>query len=380
MAFKPACALSAFICFVLLTISISYADEQETTVEQNNTRVSVYLHPAYFLLFKPFGTIVYSTVEIPFSLSNSLITKPSLLYVNAIANELHALRLGSDIGFRHYPIGNGEGFYLQGQMGIFYYHSKYSIFPSNYFSDNDCDGDCTGSDTKFVWLDAMAYIGYSIKFSNVSVFADIGIGAFMKNAEIRYLTGLYDFNIGVGIPFGAGKPVNTQEWEPKQDNTRISVYLHPLLLSLCVLEKGNSALMLYSTIEIPLDLEQSLIVKPSFISSVEKLEIQLKVGNDIGVRTYYNKKGEGLYWQAQVGAFYSNINALSSESEIISSNPIWLDAMAYIGYSKKFSNVSVFADIGIGLGNLFGFEYDGYSQYSDLFPILDANFGIGIPF
>ncbi|MDR2583053.1 MAG: hypothetical protein LBC75_06185 [Fibromonadaceae bacterium] len=372
-----------YICLALLIIS-SYANELEEAIEHNNTRVSVYLHPASFLFLKLFDiTTIYSTVEIPFSLSNSLIIKPSLLYGNEIAQERHAFRLGSDIGFRHYPTGKGEGLYLQGQMGIFYYRSKYNILPSNYFSDSDCDGDCSGSDTKFVWLDAMAYIGYSKKFSNVSVFTDIGVGAFMKNTEISYITGLYDFNIGIGIPFGAGKPVNTQEeWEPKQDNTRLSVYLHPLLFSLCALETGNSALLLYSTIEIPFDLERSLIVKPSFVSSVEKLEIQLKVGSDIGVRTYYNKKGEGLYWQMQTGAFYFNIDKsiAGGVADIRSNNIIWLDAMAYIGYSKKFSNVSVFADIGIGFGHLLGFEFDGYSQYSDFFPVIDANFGIGIPF
>jgi hypothetical protein len=371
------------LLYLFLVCVAANVNAKETIVEQNNTRVSVYLHPASFLLFTPINIdVIYSTVEIPFNLSNSLIIKPSLLYASETVNKRHILRLGSDIGFRHYPTGKGEGFYLQGQMGIFYYHSEYSILPIDYFSDTDCgEGNCTGSDTKFVWLDAMAYIGHSTKISNVSVFADIGIGAFMKNAEISYLTGLFDFNIGIGIPFGAGKSVNTQEWEPKQDNTRISVYLHPLLFLLCTLEKENSALMLYSTIEIPLDLERSLIIKPSFVSSAEKLEIQLKVGSDIGVRTYYNKKGERLYWQAETGAFYFNIDtAQAVVADIRANNIIWLDAMAYIGYSKKFSYVSVFADIGIGLGYLLGFEFEGYSQYSGLFPIVDINFGIGIPF
>jgi hypothetical protein len=47
------------IFFVLLIISISYANTQETAVEHNNTRVSVYLHP-----FSTFSGIILSILSI----------------------------------------------------------------------------------------------------------------------------------------------------------------------------------------------------------------------------------------------------------------------------------------------------------------------------
>ena len=201
--------MKAFICFALLIISISYANEQEEALEHNNTRVSVYLHPVSLLFFSSaIGlTPIYSTVEVPFSLSNSLIIRPSLL----IAKK-GIFRLGSDIGFRYYLTGKGEGLYLQGQMGIFYYRRNVYTGPTFYHSDADCSefADCNEDEHELIsnplWLDFMGYIGYSLKFSQVSVFIDVGIGAIFgintKTKDVSSpLFGWPDFNIGIGIPF-----------------------------------------------------------------------------------------------------------------------------------------------------------------------------------
>jgi len=108
---------------------------------------------------------------------------------------------------------------------------------------------------------------------------------------------------------------------------------------------------------------------------------QLRVGSDIGMRVYYDRKGEGFYWQMQTGAFYYDGRHLFPEIPA-ARNSIWLDIMGYSGYSLKFSRVSMFADIGIGFGSLYGnlytFNCDG--KCFGFFPLIDANFGIGIPF
>jgi hypothetical protein len=214
--------MSIFICFTLLIISISHANELEEAVEHNNTRVSVYLHPASLCVNLLDITAIYSTVEIPFSLSNSLIVKPSLF------NNYTEFKLGSDIGFRHYMAGKGEGLYFQGQIGVFYY--KRSVDTRGCGCDlYDTSCECSSIEVidiprdycfpvrfygKSLWLDVMGYVGYSWKFSRVSTFIDAGFGSIMgirTKAKYVYLSGLPDLNIGVGIPFGAPKPVKAQE-------------------------------------------------------------------------------------------------------------------------------------------------------------------------
>jgi len=199
-----------FLCFVLLTISISYADTQEELVANiSNTRVSVYFHPFSTYLAIIGASPVYLTAEIPFSLYNSLIIKPSFLNISNIDVDGYgdkAFRIGSDIGFRHYLTGKGEGFYLQGQMGVFY-------FRHDHFSDGECDVVVTFIPfytvyipRKSLWLDAMGYAGYSWKDSHVSAFIDVGFGVI---TGISTETGYFklddelwpDLNIGIGISF-----------------------------------------------------------------------------------------------------------------------------------------------------------------------------------
>jgi hypothetical protein len=200
-----------FACIILSVICISNVNAQEQTKEQDNTKISVYIHPASLLINILPSNAIYSTIEIPFSLSNSLIIKPGFLRDNT---DNKMFKLGSDIGMRHYLSGRGEGFYLQEQIGIFYYKT-------NHFDDCSCDAlpgeyECECSDTffyllpfhavpiKYLWFDAMGYLGYSWKFSYISIFIDVGIGVVLginDEQNSLYFSPLPDINIGVGIPF-----------------------------------------------------------------------------------------------------------------------------------------------------------------------------------
>ena len=377
-----------FACIILSIICISSVNAEEQTEEQDNTKVSVYIHPVSILFNTWVSNAIYSTIEIPFSLSNSLIIKPSFLRENTDRN---IFRLGSDIGMRHYLSGKGEGFYLQEQIGIFYYKS-------NRVDDCSCDVggeyECECSDTFFfmlpfplipinyLWFDAMGYFGYSWKFSYVSIFADVGIGVVMginnKSNALSFYP-LPDINIGLRVPFGSGKSASIQE-EPEQerDNANVYFYLHPVFFLFGVLaEEENSAVYpIYLTIEIPFGLDKSLIIKPSFLKDFTESR-EFRAGGDIGIRTYNNKKGEGFYWQNQIGVFYHDARHLFPE--INTSSSIWLDIMGYIGYSWKFSNAVVFADAGLGIMHLFNLERGG-EEFPYLFVIPDINIGVGIPF
>ncbi|MDR0515703.1 MAG: hypothetical protein LBH25_01500 [Fibromonadaceae bacterium] len=189
--------MRVFICFILLIIPISYADVHKSAV-------SVYMHPVTSVFAMLGAGPIYLTIEIPFSLSNSLIIKPSLL--NISEHDANIFRLGSDIGFRHHLSGKGEGLYLQGQIGAFYYKRTGfigdRIFPLFFDMPRKC-----------LWLDAMGYVGYSLKISHINVFIDTGVGTVMgidtetgQVKPVKLFDGagkvfLPDINFGIGIPF-----------------------------------------------------------------------------------------------------------------------------------------------------------------------------------
>jgi len=378
-----------FTSFILLIISIPYANTQEVAIEQNNARISVYLHPAYVFYFGNRDIVpIYSTVEIPFSLSNSLIIRPSLLFGNY--NDYNAFRLGSDFGFRHYLFGNGEGLYLQGQVGIFYnrrndYYECSQLNPADIFP------------SKSLWLNPMGYVGYTLKYPYVSIFVDVGLGGALgintKTGRVMLNDEPWpDIDIGIGIPFGSATLANAQEEQAaKNDNTRVSVYLHPTTMLSALLDLSP----IYLTVEIPFSLYNSLIIRPSYLNISHKAEDEkaFRLGSDIGIRNYLAGKGEGLYLQGQIGIFYFRSNnhrcdEVCSDAVTVPEPPfyniyipkksIWLDVMGYIGYSLKFSNVSIFFDS--GFGRVLGISTEtGRTKLSDKFwP--DLNIGIGIPF
>ncbi|MCL2100546.1 MAG: hypothetical protein FWH22_02395 [Fibromonadales bacterium] len=382
-----------FVYVISLIISISHANAQETAKEQDNTRVSVYLHP-FSLIYSPIvydPLAIYSTVEIPLSLSNSLIVRPSLRYRDRPLNERgYLFRLGSDIGLRHFWFKKGEGLYLQAAFGAYYNNSKiYSSTLGRQF------------EKKGLITDLYGYLGYSWKFSGINIFADIGFG--FSDFDVDGKPNIDyegtpsndphpDFNIGIGIPFGASKVPKKELEKQEHANTRVSVYLHPLWLLFSGLmsnpssESENEEAMvlyaIYSTIEIPFSLSNSLIIRPSFLREKSSKRNLLRLGSDIGMRHYLSGKGAGWYLQGQLGLFYhfgSHIYFGEDNCDEFCSpdnrKSLWLDAMGYLGYSWKFSKASIFVDAGYGAAA----RVFAIGEASN-FPLPDINLGIGIPF
>ena len=165
--------------------------------------------------------------------------------------------------------------------------------------------------------------------------------------------------------------------ENKYDNTRTSIYLHPVSL---IAGAGSKSLFLYSTIEVPSNLSRSFIIRPSiwYISGEFDeidfyLEDPIRIGTDFGMRFYPGEKGAGLYLQAQAGLFLLSAKESVYDYDNWSfktqrANAFWFDVMGYIGYSKKYSETIIFIDVGIGL-----LINNGIS------PLADVNLGIGFP-
>ena len=164
----------------------------------DNTRIGFYLHPVALLVGLNAGMpMVYSTVEVPFSLYNALTVKPSLWTSTKGKNEVldsdvELLRLGSDIGFRHYPAGTGEGLYLQGQAGLFYLSVK--DIPDK-------------KEFRALWYDFMGYFGYAYKFAYMNIYSDTGLGYACvggSKSNFKYsgkCTLAWDANFGIGFSF-----------------------------------------------------------------------------------------------------------------------------------------------------------------------------------
>ena len=168
-----------------------------------------------------------------------------------------------------------------------------------------------------------------------------------------------------------------------KDNMKVAVYIHPFSLAfstmLTALAVSHGAMVVagwfYCTIEKPLNLYSSLIVKPSlwneFIFNLNNLDDYeadirgIRIGSDVGIRFYPNRKGEGLYLQAQGGIF--NVNIYDTKSYV------GKDVMGYFGFSYK-SNYrgNIFFEIGAGWGNTSGERKNTV--------IFDINFGVNFKF
>ena len=215
------------IIFLLLS-SVANAQEEQTTVgntqeiqnEIYDKRVSVYLHPYTVLSLLNlldetmfFGAslydttnYLYATIEIPLSLLYSLIIRPSYLDgLIPIKSEIQFLssdcyygkRLGSDFGIRYYTNKKGKGFYLQGQMGLFYYNEK------EYEATGFWHYEYNTYDKNYMWFDVMGYIGKVWQFGDrFRMFFDAGLGYAIIGGS-GYPT--RDINLGVGIKIGKNK-------------------------------------------------------------------------------------------------------------------------------------------------------------------------------
>jgi hypothetical protein len=368
--------------------------------------MSIYFHPFSLSLFS--ASAIYSTIEIPLNLNNSVIINPNFLYktnTNLLWRLIYPddnsfFRLGSGIGLRSFLFGKGEGLYLQAMLGTYYVSKKQTKYAYIYeeialksmYSGYAFDGEIENNrevEKRFFYFDVFSYVGYSWKFPDITIFADIGYGGIPRVYTERDIPfPLPDINIGIGIPFGTGK---IEQKERGQDNARVLVYLHPATLLGGLYSTDTKYLSLYSTIEIPFDLGWSLVIRPNFIKELNRPR-EFRAGSNFGVRSYINQKGEGFYCQKQIGIFYYDAQDLSYEAYTSKDPPelydyhvgdykmkssLWLDAMINLGYSWKFSSIAIFFDVGIGIGHL-----DGYSDIfmKSFFLVPDANLGIGIPF
>ncbi|MDR1812986.1 MAG: hypothetical protein LBQ87_09195 [Candidatus Fibromonas sp.] len=201
----------SLVFIFLLVIFISGANA-EGNEEQNNKKISIYLHPCSFVFnwalyhnriagIDPISFyMIYFTFEIPLNISNSLIILPSLWYTESSGSTYlekdgklidKMFRLGPGIGFRHFVNGKGDGLYLQAMSNIHYYSIK--ELDENLY--------------KSFYADLLGYLGYSWKISGLSVFSDIGIGIIypVNNSSRKVIYGLYkkpltfDINFGIGL-------------------------------------------------------------------------------------------------------------------------------------------------------------------------------------
>jgi len=187
-----------FLAFFTANASLNPIDMEEVSREKaiadpsamDYTKVSVYMHPVTLLVGANVKLLLlYSTIEIPMSLYNAPIIKPS------VWNGPSFTRVGSDIGFRHYLAGRGEGMYLQPQVGLFYLSAKNWTFNFDYDKDDDLIGYKKISGT---WYDGMLYLGRAYKFAYISIYSDGGIG---YGCALGGCSLIFDANIGLGISF-----------------------------------------------------------------------------------------------------------------------------------------------------------------------------------
>ena len=147
----------------------------------------------------------------------------------------------------------------------------------------------------------------------------------MKNLRMKKFNKLISilFLLVVICGFNISNVANAQENNnaPK-NNENDTVTFTVQSLSSVLFDKSKFIM----TFEKPLSLSNSLIIKPSFwnftdfLSGSFSLEFnnnglnfafdnhkQFRISSDFGIRNYFNEKGKGFYFQAQVGAFYYKV-------------------------------------------------------------------------
>jgi len=174
-----------------------------------------------------------------------------------------------------------------------------------------------------------------------------------------------------------------QEEQNNLFDSRVSIYFHPLsatFILVGILAKAPPPYF-YATVEVPINLSTSLIIRPSYwdgINIIKEIPILStpylgkRLGSDIGIR-YYSSKGS--YRKVQIGLFYykERRNYGSGMFGSIKGHDAvygWFDVMGYIGNKEVWgSNNRMFYDIGLGYANIGGRSYLSY----------DINFGVGFP-
>jgi len=189
---------------------------------------------------------------------------------------------------------------------------------------------------------------------------------------------------------------SAQEAPPPQDekNLRVVAYLHPLPF---FVGAGYNMFMFNSTVELPLNLSNSVVIQPAiwlgssdgFILDEVEYENLKRVGSGVGLRHYVNNKGYGFYLQAVAGAYY--IKAESIQYKEDDDDDYWGyeiktwkkvkgtvgELMFYIGSAHKWRNISLSYEGGLGFG------LDGTKTYQMGYVnklATNFNFCVGIPF
>lgn len=194
---------------------------------KKNLRTVVYLHPVPFIFGAARNMFMFSaTIEVPMSLSNSVIIQPTIWqgssdgYIPDVVKLVflskdevkyeNLRRKGGGIGLRHYVLDKGEGFYLQ-LISSAYYLSAGSISLKE-----DCEGGgCLKDDSRTYslstwtkvkgWIgELMFYAGATHKWQSISLSYEGGLGFGYDGTEtyqMGYANKLVaNFNLSVGIP------------------------------------------------------------------------------------------------------------------------------------------------------------------------------------
>jgi hypothetical protein len=174
-------------------------------------------------------------------------------------------------------------------------------------------------------------------------------------------------------------------------NQRISVYLHPFTMVGSLATK-EIPFLLYLTGEYPLSRFNSLIINPSLWSGKSEDLDFFRIGTGIGIRRFANGEANGLYLQLMPSLHYLSVEegVFWGDVEIakVTKSGSVFDILGYIGYSAKYSGISVYFDVGIGYGwvSLKGGERDkdniiafAATAKSGKGLAFDVNVGIGIP-
>jgi len=163
-----------------------------------------------------------------------------------------------------------------------------------------------------------------------------------------------------------------------QNNLRVVAYWHPIPL---FLGAADDLFMLNSTIEIPLNLSNSVVIQPAiwlgssdgdiFGIEYEKL---VRFGSGVGLRRYAVDRGYGFYLQVIASAYYVFAERIDHWKDV---NGAVSELMLYAGSSHKWQNLSFFYEAGMGFG------YDGTKTQQigyDNKLVGALNVGVGLPF
>jgi len=165
-----------------------------------------------------------------------------------------------------------------------------------------------------------------------------------------------------------------------QKNLRVVAYLHPIPL---FLGAANDIFMFNSTVEVPLNLNSSVIVQPavwlgSSDGSILGVEYEklVRFGTGIGLRRYAMDKGYGFYLQTIAGVYYFSADKVDDEEKWSKVKGAVYELMLYAGSSHKWQNVSFFYELGMG----FGYDGSDSKQLGYVNKLVASfNLGLGIP-